>query len=93
MCKSSGSSVNIYYLEESIKTYESLIAGFQARRDLLLARRRIATGSMVMHIDESIRINDTALDAMVSALTSAQESLRKHREARCVHPPWTSGKN
>ena len=71
-CKGEGSSVNLFYLQESIKTYESLIAAFNQRREVLLARRKTATGSMVHHIDESIRLNDGSIRAMENALKSAQ---------------------
>lgn len=72
--QSDGSSVNLFYLEESIKTYESLIAAFNQRREILLARRKTASGSMLHHIDESIRLNDGSIRAMESALKSAQEN-------------------
>ena len=73
-CNQSGSSVNLFYLEESIKTYESLIAAFNQRRGILLARRKTASGSMLQHIDESIRLNDGSIRAMENALKSAQDN-------------------
>jgi hypothetical protein len=73
-CNWDGSSVNLFYLEESIKTYESLISAFNRRREVLLARRTTASGSMLQHIDESIRLNDGSIRAMENALKSAQEN-------------------
>ena len=66
--------MNLFYLEESIKTYESLIDAFNQRREVLLARRQEATGPILNRIDESLRLNDAAKTAMESALKSAQES-------------------
>ena len=66
--------MNLFYLEESIKTYESLIAAFNQRREVLLFRRKSASGSMLQHIDESIRLNDGSIRAMQNALKSAQEN-------------------
>ena len=66
--------MNLFYLEESIKTYESLIAAFNQRREVLLDRRKTASGSMLQHIDESIRLNDGSIRAMESALKSAHEN-------------------
>jgi dihydrofolate reductase len=66
--------VNLFYLEESIKTYESLIAAFEQRREVLLARRNSTFGPLLAHIDESLRLNDGAIKAMESALKSAQEN-------------------
>ena len=67
-------AVNLFYLEESIKTYESLIAAFNKRREVLLARRKTSSGPMLEHIDESLRLNDDAIRAMQRALKSAQEN-------------------
>ena len=66
--------MNLFYLEESIKTYESLIAAFNQRREVLLVRRKSASGSMLRHIDESIRLNDGSIRAMENALKSALEN-------------------
>ena len=67
--------MNLFYLEESIKTYESLIDAFTRRREILLARRETASGAARTHIDESLRLNDGAIHAMKNALKSAQENL------------------
>jgi hypothetical protein len=66
--------VNLFFLEESIKTYESLIAAFHERREVLLARRKTAMGGMRRHIDESLQLNEGTIRAMESALKSAQQN-------------------
>ena len=68
-------NVNLFYLKESIKTYESLIAAFLRRREVLLARRETASDLVRTHIDESLRLNEGAIHAMKNALKSAQENL------------------
>ncbi len=73
-CKHRRSSVNLFYLEESIRTYESLIAAFHQRRAVLLARRKTASGEMRAHIEESLELNEGTIRAMESALRSAQEN-------------------
>jgi dihydrofolate reductase len=66
--------VNLFYLEESIKTYESLIAAFEQRREVLLARRHVTPASLQTHLEESLHLNDAAIKAMERALKSAQEN-------------------
>ena len=66
--------MNPFYLEESIKTYESLIAAFEQRREVLWARHKSARGPTLLHLEESLRLNDAAIKAMERALKSAQEN-------------------
>lgn len=67
--------MNLFYLEESIKTYESLIAAFNQRRQVLLGRRETTSNPMRQYIDESLGLNDGAIRAMENALKSAQQNL------------------
>ena len=66
--------MNLFYPEESIKTYESLIAAFEQRREVLLARRYDTPAPLRTHLEESLHLNDAAIKAMERALKSAQEN-------------------
>ena len=63
-------------LEESIKVYEEVIRSFQSARERMQQRRRGASDSVMVHIDESLRLNERTLDSLNRVLATAREHLK-----------------
>jgi hypothetical protein len=66
-------------LQESIKVYEDVIRTFERARDRMRQRRQGATDSVMVHIDESLKLNQRTLDSLARVLATAKEQLRQER--------------
>ena len=69
----------IEQLEESIKLYKDVIQGFEVRRAQMLTRRRDAIDSVMIHLDQSLSLNERTLSSLKRVLASAQEQLQEER--------------
>lgn len=69
----------IAQLEESIKVYEEVIRAFEEARKRMRERRGGAVDSMMVHIDESLKLNERTLESLGRVLTTAKEQLRQER--------------
>ena len=66
-------------LKQSIKVYEEVIDSFEAARARLHKRRSGATDAVMVHVDESLALNERALISLKKVLVSAKEQLRQER--------------
>jgi hypothetical protein len=66
-------------LEESIQVYEQVIRGFEATRQRMRERRRGASDSVMVHIDETLALNERTLTSLNGVLKTAREQLRAER--------------
>ncbi len=66
-------------LAESIRLYEGVILSFERGRDRMRSRRNGATDSVMVHLDESLALNERTLDAMNRVLATAKEQLQQER--------------
>jgi hypothetical protein len=66
-------------LEASIKVYTDCIASFERVRDQMLARRHGAIDSVMVHLDESLRLNDRTLGSLRRVLDAANDQLLRER--------------
>jgi hypothetical protein len=66
-------------LEESIQVYEQVIRGFEATRQRMRERRRGASDSVMVHIDEMLTLNERTLTSLNGVLKTAREQLRAER--------------
>lgn len=69
----------IEQLQESIKLYKDVIQGFEERRAQMLIRRRGAVDSVMVHLDESLALNERTLSSLNRVLASAKEQLQEER--------------
>jgi hypothetical protein len=69
----------IEQLQESIKLYKDVIQGFEERRAQMLTRRRGAVDSVMVHLDESLALNERTLSSLKRVLASAKEQLQEER--------------
>jgi hypothetical protein len=66
-------------LEESIRVYEQVIRSFEHANEQMRQRRRSASDSVMVHIDDSLALNRRALDSLNRILESARKQLRQER--------------
>ena len=62
-------------LEERIAVYENVIASFEGNRQRMLNRRKGATDSVMVRIDESLQLNERTLKSLKSILSAAKRQL------------------
>jgi len=65
-------------LRENLRVYEEAIATFESARKKMQARRRGASDSVMVHLDESLKLNERALASLKRVADTAKEEL--HRE-------------
>jgi hypothetical protein len=66
-------------LEESIRVYEDVIRNFEESRSRMWERRRGATDSVMVHIDDCLALNERTLQSLNRVLCTAQDQLRQDR--------------
>jgi hypothetical protein len=66
-------------LEESIRVYEQVIRSFEHANEQMRQRRKSASDSVMVHIDDSLALNRRALDSLHRILESARKQLRQER--------------
>ena len=66
-------------LQESIKLYEETIESFERARDRMRLRRKEATDSVMVIIDERLALNQRTLDLLNGMLAAAKEELHRVR--------------
>jgi hypothetical protein len=66
-------------LKESIHLYEGVIRSFEAARARMEERRKGAIDSVMVHIDESLALNERTLASLHQILAAAQEQLQEER--------------
>ena len=71
-------------LQESIQVYEGVIRSFERARERMLQRRRGASDSVMVHIDESLGLNRRTLDSLNRILETAKEQLERERSGAKV---------
>jgi hypothetical protein len=68
-------------LEETIRIYTEVIANFERRRKDMLQRRRGASDSVMVHIDEMLALNQRSLDAFRNVLNTTKRQLEWKRSS------------
>ena len=66
-------------LEESIKVYEEVIQSFEHARVRMQERRRGAIDGVMVHLDESLSLNERTLASLRRVLETAKEQVQKER--------------
>jgi hypothetical protein len=64
-------------LQENLRVYEEAVATFENARKKMQARRRGASDSVMVHLDESLKLNERALTSLRRVLETAKEELRR----------------
>ena len=72
-------SHTLVQLESSIKVYQDVIRTFEEACARMQARRLGATDSVMVHIDESLALNERTLASLHQVLKTAEEHLRNER--------------
>jgi hypothetical protein len=67
----------IIKLEGSFRVYAELIESFDRVRERLLIRRRGTTDSVMVHLDESLSLNQRTLDSLRSVQETASTQLEQ----------------
>jgi uncharacterized protein YukE len=62
-------------MRESIKTYEEAIATFETARSKMQQRRHGASDSVMVHLDESLKLNQRTLESLQRVLQTAKDEL------------------
>jgi hypothetical protein len=75
-------SEQIAKLETSLRTYDEVIASFEAARDRMRERRRGAIDGVMVHLDESLRLNQRTLESLRRVRTTTKEQLEALRTRR-----------
>jgi len=70
-------SEQIAKLEDSLRTYQEVIGSFEQARERMKQRRRGATDSVMVHLDESLALNKRTLDSLKRVRSSAKEQLKQ----------------
>jgi hypothetical protein len=64
-------------LRQSVRLYEGAVATFERARDTMQKRRRGASDSVMVHLDESLKLNQRALESLRRVLETAKADLAK----------------
>jgi hypothetical protein len=64
-------------LRENLRVYEDAIATFERARKTMQARRRGASDSVMVHLDQSLKLNERTLASLQRVLDTAKEELRR----------------
>jgi hypothetical protein len=69
-------------LEDTVRTYEEVIRSFENARARMQQRRSGAPDSVMLHIDQSLKLNERTLESLNRVLTTAREQLHEERSRR-----------
>lgn len=72
-------SQQITTLEDSVRVYQEVIESFERTRQLMLGRRRGANDAVMVHLDESLALNQRTLDSLRNGLATARVQLEQER--------------
>ena len=67
--------------ENRIRVYEDAIARFERTRAQMLARRRGAADTVMVQIDESLKLNERTLASLRQILVTAKEELQQQKNS------------